>query len=371
MARVLWADSGHDIARAEFRLDNGPILLPMPVTRSLQSPEIESEPGLLRVTGPTFELNFNTIQGMISKWKYKSVHMLQCSPDLTFYRALTDNDKPGQSGDWKGHRLDAMTHSIRRFSHQMNNDTGILEVMVESWIAPPVLPWGFATTTTYKIHSDGKLLIHVRASPKGPAPGTVARAGLEMTLPEDRIHAQWFGRGPGQSYRDMKDAEKIGVWKRSVDQMMHIYEMPQENGNRTDTRWVKITDERGIGLKAVLQRGSVADNTKSESPDNKDLPKQSSEIPSSPLDNWAMEPPPYEQDANREGFDFCLSRFTTAELDEAEHPHELKTGKYILFRIDDDHHGLGSASCGPDTLEQHQLKMREFEFTVSLEPTGI
>ena len=66
-----------------------------------------------------------------------------------------------------------------------------------------------------------------------------------------------------------------------------------------------------------------------------------------------------------------MSKYTAEDLDQAQHPHELRGSKGVNFRIDDDHHGLGSASCGPDTLEQHKLKMREFVFTVILEATGV
>ena len=73
----------------------------------------------------------------------------------------------------------------------------------------------------------------------------------------------------------------------------------------------------------------------------------------------------------RTEFDFAVSRYTTEDLDQAQHPHELKGSRGVIFRIDDDHRGLGSASCGPDTLDRYELKMRTFDFTVSLAASGI
>lgn len=309
----------------------------MPHLGSLQDPTIREEGNLWHVTGPTFSFSFDRIRAKIHEWRYKGQNLIASDggPQLTFWRAPTDNDKGHTSGTWKGYGLDRMTHEVRSIEHQINN-SGALEVRVESWVAPPILSWGFQTTTTYTLHSDGKLVIHIHAAPKGGAPNLLPRVGLEMMLPQDRKFAQWFGLGPGPSYRDMKEAGKIGLWKRGIDDMMVICDMPQENGNRTHTRWVKVVNEEGIGLKAELHR---------EGPD--------------------------QQVSTKTGFDFAISKYTAADLDQAQHPYELVGVDSTVFRIDEDHHGLGTGSCGPDPWEPHKLTMREFNFSVSLEGTGI
>ena len=322
---------------------------------------------------------FDRIQAKILKWSYKGQDLIcqDAGPRLTFWRAPTDNDKPNAANVWRGWGLNHMMHEVRSVKHGINEESGALEIFVKSWIAPPVLAWGFETRTTYTIHGDGKLLIHVHASPKGSAPGILPRVGFEMLLPEDREYAQWFGLGPGQSYKDMKESGKIGVWKRSLKDMMVNYEMPQENGNRTETRWVKVIDERGIGVKAALQHNqsdSTLHSKASKAVGNDATKVARPQTPPSPLQAWEMVPQPHQQDmqtASRPGFDFAVSKYTAADLDQAQHPHELQGSEGVVFRIDDDHHGLGSASCGPDTLDQYQLKMREFNFTVSIEATGI
>lgn len=104
----------------------------------------------------------------------------------------------------------------------------------------------------------------------------------------------------------------------------------------------------------------------------KTLDNSSAKQPSSPLDEWEIVGHLKDQSVEkRTGFDFAVSKYTAADLDQAQHPHELKGSKGVVFRIDDEHHALGSASCGPDTLERYQLKMRTFDFTVTLEATGI
>jgi len=371
-----WADYGHEIAWAEFRLDKQRTLSQLPLTKSLLAPKIQQEDRVLHISASNFSMAFDKLEARILKWKYRGVDLIHenVGPRLTFWRAPTDNDRPNAANIWRGWGLHQMTHQIRSLRHQYNKDSNSLEIRVDSWVAPPILAWGFETTTIYRISSEGKVLIRVGAKPEGNAPGILPRVGLEMMLPKDRTFTQWYGLGPGQSYRDMKEAGKIGVWKRSLDDMMIDYEMPQENGNRTETRWVQVMDERGIGIKAILERGDTdSDDIERDAngPQNKAARDPAPKDPSSPLENWEMVNGTVPKSASRPGFDFAVSKYTAYDLDQAQHPYELKGSEGVIFRVDDDHHGLGSASCGPDTLEQHQLKTREFNFTVSLEATGI
>ena len=336
-ASDLWAVAGHEIARADFRLPRSQSTSVLPPIKRLEHTKVESSGQILTISSPTTLLEFDQTYGEINKWSFMDQDILchKAGPRLTFWRGPTDNDKGGQLGEWKSHRLHEMTHQVRSVRYEMNKESGAIEICVVSYIAPPVLAWGFETTTTYTVHDDGKLQIHVKSSPKGSAPATLPRVGLEMLLPLDDVtRCQWLGLGPGQTYKDMKSAGQLGVWDKTLDAMMYLYDMPQENGNRTETRWTKITNERGFGIKAILERHQAD----------------------------------YENDQSHRGFDFSISAFTAAEMDQAGHPYKLKGTGGVVFRIDDDHHGLGSAACGPDVQDQYRLKMRTFDFKVSLEP---
>jgi len=43
----------------------------------------------------------------------------------------------------------------------------------------------------------------------------------------------------------------VDVYKGSIDEQFVDYSRPQENGNKTDVRWVSLTDDKGIGLLAL------------------------------------------------------------------------------------------------------------------------
>ena len=373
-----WADVGHEIAWAEFRLDKRLELSRWPQLPQLKvhsAPKAQQNGRLLKIFAPNFSITFDSVQAKITRWTYREVDLIHegAGPQLSFWRAPTDNDRPNAANIWRGWGLHQMTHEVRSVDYEYDKDLKVFRIIVGSWVAPPILAWGFETITTYRFFGDGKVLISVHAEPRGNAPGIIPRIGLEMLLPKDRDLAQWFGLGPGQSYRDMKEAGKIGVWKRSLEDMMINYEMPQENGNRTETRWVKVTDERGIGIGAALEHNSNFEPSGEDSGARRSSTGESpiAKEPTSPLETWEMVHRARQHSEGRPGFDFAVSKYTAYDLDQAQHPHELQGSEGVVFRIDDDHHGLGSASCGPDTLDQHQLKMRDFDFTVCLEPIGL
>lgn len=361
-----WCSAGHEIYFADFRLDNSGF--PDPAVLPLQTSKVRTETargGIIKATTPSGELTFDTTEGQISRWTHKGINLLDgYGPKLTFWRALTDNDRggAGPAGEWLWHRLNTLFYSVRSVEHEIV-DKGALKIRVESDIAPPVLNWGFKVVTTYTVHASGTLDIRVKASPRVSPPRTLPRIGLEMMLPSERKHAQWLGLGPGQTYKDLKQAGRMGVWSDTADTMNEMFEFPQETGNRTNTRWVKVSDEKGIGFKAILRR-----NKSHSRPSTAGSVDRS---PQSPLDKWAVVENTLAELPQDPSFDFALSRYTASDLEQAQHPHELKECGGVMFRIDDDHYGLGSASCGPDTWDEYKLETRDFDFTVTLEPIGL
>jgi len=66
-----------------------------------------------------------------------------------------------------------------------------------------------------------------------------------MRIPKDLQDFSWYGRGPGESYIDSKEAGRFAVYRKDIKDLYTPYVFPQENGNRTDVSWVSATDLRG------------------------------------------------------------------------------------------------------------------------------
>jgi len=145
---------------------------------------------------------------------------------------------------------------------------------------------------------------------------------LRMSVPAALGNVEWFGLGPGEAYPDSRRAVRVGRFAAAVDEMQTPYVFPQENGNRAQVRWMRLTDGAGAGLS--IAGDPVADIT--------------------------------------------ARRWTSEDLDAARHPVDLRPGDRIWLNIDHAQNGLGSASCGPGVLPAYRLHAGPATFTVVFRP---
>jgi hypothetical protein len=79
---------------------------------------------------------------------------------------------------------------------------------------------------------------------------------MQMAVPGALSTMTWLGRGPHENYWDRHTGAAVGRYSGRVEDLVHDYVRPQENANRTDVRWVALTDASGAGLLASgLHRG--------------------------------------------------------------------------------------------------------------------
>lgn len=76
----------------------------------------------------------------------------------------------------------------------------------------------------------------------------IPRFGVYFTLPGDYENLAWFGRGPHENYCDRFTSAFVDLYESTVSEQYFPYIRPQENGYKTDVRWLKLTDESGNGI---------------------------------------------------------------------------------------------------------------------------
>jgi len=69
-------------------------------------------------------------------------------------------------------------------------------------------------------------------------------------------HIQWYGRGPWESYWDRKTSAMVGLYEGAIASQYYPYVRPQENGNKTDVRWAKLSKKKGVNI-AIYSTGSL------------------------------------------------------------------------------------------------------------------
>ena len=320
----VWAKAGHEVAWSQFLL---PVSAPARVLSVRDMPPISMEETdtLIRVSGTDFELVFDRVHGIISEWTSVGQELMNTGPRLNFWRAVTDNDRSWTNAKaWRDAGLMSLQHRTDGVEVERLSDS-VVKVCVKSRIAPPIHGRAFDSEYTYTIYGNGDVLIQVHGVPQGDWPETLPRIGLRMSVPSGLDQVSWFGRGPGESYVDTKQAGRFGLYAMPVDDLYTPYIMPQENGNRSDVRWVSLTDKRGKGFLAV---GLPAIN-------------------------------------------FSAHRFTTMDLENAKHTYDLTPGHEITLNLDYRHNGIGTASCGPGPWPQYLLHPEEFTFGILLRPFSV
>lgn len=326
-----WAPAGHQVTFGEIQLSK-----PQPLTVSIPASLTASKPKL--TIAPNNRVIVTSASGG-SKWAIDQVHgnivswtraanpsreLITEGTFLDFYRAMTDNDSRGHGGQWHERYVHQTSNNTRQVTWQEVTDG--VQIQVKSRIAPVVLAWAVDTTFTYTFRGES-LHVRVQGQPGGPRlPETFARIGLTAGIAGvDRL--RWWGRGPGESYIDKKLSQSVGHWESTVDECWNDYEFPQDNGNKTDVRWVELLDNNGD---RILRANFGA----------------------------------------FDGASFSAMHYSTKDLDAARHTYEIHRKKRAdtVFRLDWKNHGLGGASCGPWTLPEYQVQAnKEFDFEVLLE----
>ncbi|MFF1476423.1 glycoside hydrolase family 2 TIM barrel-domain containing protein [Streptomyces sp. NPDC058301] len=301
-----WGARGHDMAWAQLPVDERRLAPPAFGARPTRSGDrIALGPGVFDArTGAPVAFGAVAVTGL----------------RLDVWRAPTDND---EGAPWRPDLLYGTRWrelGLHRVQHRLDSVELIGDALVvRTRVAPAARDVGFATE--YRWTSDGtRLRLTVAVTPEGewrvPLPRLGIRFGLPDTVPGDHVPVRWFGGGPGEAYPDTATASAVGLWHADVDALQTPYVRPQENGARADVRWAEIG-----GLRV-------------------------------------------EGDPE---FWFTGRRWTAEQLDAARHMTDLVPGDTVWVTLDHRQHGIGSQSCGPEPLPQHQLQAEpsEFAFTFS------
>ncbi|MDT7785150.1 MAG: beta-galactosidase [Pseudonocardiales bacterium] len=295
-AATNWAEAGHVVAWGQIAVAE-----PEPVS-PISGVELVGLGDVLWL-GPG---EFDPATGRLTRLGDRPVD----GPRLDLWRAPTDNDRGSDKPEERAWR-EAGLHRLQHRVIEVDVQTSAL--VVRTRVAPP--SWGFGMLADYHWTADGdRLRLRVNVTPDGEWPCTLPRLGLRMALQADAV--EWFGAGPGEAYADSHQAVRIGRFQSTVDALQTPYVFPQENGNRADTRRLRL--------------GGV-------------------------------------QISGEPAFDFTARRWTSEDLDAAKHTSDLKPRDRVYLNLDLAQHGLGTASCGPGVLPQYRLHAQKASFAVTFQ----
>ncbi|MFK0120176.1 glycoside hydrolase family 2 TIM barrel-domain containing protein [Streptomyces sp. NPDC090994] len=243
-----WAKAGFEVARVQLPVDAGtPAVTPVPLDR-VPALEVDEDDEEITVDGEDFTVTVDRGSGTITSYKARGIRLLTSGPVPNFWRAPTDNDlgngQHTRNRTWRdaGTRRKVTDVAVRTLGADRAVEikvSGTLPTTVES-----------SYTTTYTVFGNGEIKVDHTLHPGAANLPYIPEVGSLLFLPRrlDRLH--WYGRGPEENHWDRNTGTDVGLYSGTVAEQWSGYIRPQENGNKTDVRWVALTDRRGAGLLA-------------------------------------------------------------------------------------------------------------------------
>ena len=205
----------------------------------------------INISGTDFKLAVDSKTGALCEVQYRGATLLSEPLIPCFWRVPTDNDEGGGTSSfahrWRKAGLDKYDIKVNTIKlNPQKNGTVKLEVL-----SLLIFKEGHINlTTNYTFIPDGRIDVQLDLTLLDNFP-PMARVGMQFAMPSAYEHMTWYGRGPFENYQDRKESAHVGLYSGSVADQYFEYIMPQENGNKTDVRWIRVMDKAETGLKVT------------------------------------------------------------------------------------------------------------------------
>lgn len=193
-----------------------------------------------------FRLVFDRNKGMVTSYVYKGEELFHTGPQPFFGRAMTDMDLASGLADSLAFWQDAHEKFIVRKACYEKVHNGLIRIGVEYLIPPQ----NIRCRLIYAIFGTGDLVIDYRLDfdkTKNPLPA-LPRVGVHLALADGIHQLEWYGRGPHESYTNRQAGAALGRYQESILSYQSPYLIPQENGSKSDVRWLKLANNREKGF---------------------------------------------------------------------------------------------------------------------------
>jgi beta-galactosidase len=309
-AATEWAPAGHEVARQQLALSGH---APRQASGRAVKP---GRDGVLETD--RVRAVFDLTEGVLRELSLDGRNVLVDGPRLQLWRAPTDNDGlpqvPSRQSGVLPRWLELGLDRVHAKLVSARIDGSVVELVHRADAL-------VTHRQRHRLLASGVLQVE-NVVELAPRLRDVPRIGARLTLLPGLERLAWYGRGPLEAYSDRLAATVVGRFESTVSEQYVPYILPQEHGHHPDTRWLTLTDDAGFGLE-VQGRPTIG---------------------------------------------FGASHFTAADLTAAKHTNELEPRPEVLLSLDHAQRGLGTASCGPDTLPRYRLLEPRYAFDYVLRP---
>ncbi|HSO85852.1 MAG TPA: glycoside hydrolase family 2 TIM barrel-domain containing protein, partial [Draconibacterium sp.] len=238
---------GTELAAEQFAL---PVFVPAPKVNKADfaAVNVQDSNNSVTISGDGFAVAFDKKAGVMTSFKKGDDELLKSGPVPNFWRAPTDNDF--------GNNLHKRSR-VWRTAGETRKVSGVAVAQKAKNSAEVVFKFDLVNDSNqvianyqsvYTVYGSGDVVVDNSFKMTKDNLPEIVRMGMNLEMPRSYDQFTYLGRGPQESYWDRKTAAFVGLYKQTVADQYWPYVRPQENGNKTDVRWVAITDAAGNGL---------------------------------------------------------------------------------------------------------------------------
>ncbi|MCH2176564.1 MAG: DUF4981 domain-containing protein [Lentisphaeria bacterium] len=326
-----WCEKGHLVAHDQFKLK----FKKTKKTKSsvfVRNQEFEvrelKTKATIRDVSSGFELVLDKRQGSIASLSIAGHPIILSGPVFQPLRGVLDNDgvkghKEQWTADWKPlgrwNKSGLLNLKHKLIQTSITQENSFILVKTEHEYTGKVKGAVIGYSESFKIYPTGEIVAqHNFDLPEAYA--DLPRLGVQLSLASGFENLSWFGLGPFETYSDRKAGAVQGLFVGTVQEQYYPYIVPQENGNKEEVSWFEVGVENGPEIK-VEGNGKMS---------------------------------------------FSVAHYTPEDLTKAYHTNELDFRKETIVNIDVAQRGLGTASCGPDTLEKYRIKEGKYQLAYTI-----
>ncbi|GIF78518.1 hypothetical protein Asi02nite_80360 [Asanoa siamensis] len=242
---TLWAEAGFEVAKQQLPVNFGsPPVQPVPVT-SVPTVTLSETASGVTIAGTGFTVTISKATGAISSYDAMGLRLVNSGPTPNFWRAPNDNDRgnghPTRNATW---RLAGANRTVTGVVVTRLSDRAI-RITVNANLPTSTLS---TYTTTYTVFGNGQIKVENTLRPGSSSLPYIPEVGTILTLSLALDQLRYYGRGPHENHWDRRTGSDVAIHQSTVAAQWTSYLRPQENGNKTDVRWVALTNSSGRGL---------------------------------------------------------------------------------------------------------------------------
>jgi beta-galactosidase len=241
-----WAPRGYEIAAEQlklpFRISTTPVdIKSFPPLKKAETPED------VVISGKDFTVRFDKRSGTIASFQHQGTELIALGPAPNFWRAPTDNDfgngMETRCAPWQ-------KASVNRVLESFNIEAAAASAikLVARYDLPDVQS---KHRTSYTVLGSGDIIVENDLQIGKKELPELPRFGTRLRLPDGFERIEWYGRGPRENYCDRYTSAFVGLYQGTVREQFVPYVSPQENGYKTDVRWMALFNAQGVGLEFI------------------------------------------------------------------------------------------------------------------------